>query len=559
MASEDKPDRLSPADRHQYENRYIPKKLAKNEIPRTPISWQQASSFRRVQWLQGKSLERGFDVVFGLPQSGWQAERSYQYKPDERIRIDRRLERHHTPDMVARNVEIKSGSLKDRDVQQLDGYIAKLREGEKVFYYTRASKSKEHNTAAREKIAQLEREFPDQFVHKQMSERVYQRILAVGARQVARDIQQRIENDLARLPEREPSALSVEQIARDYVRDIERIKAEGRHVGIEQLRYVTEALRELAAAEQRANHDQAAADRKALGLGYHAARDLAQVQAAELEAQHIARMRALDPLRIELIAREREQLSRHTDEMARQLPTMDLVQQREQFLGLAYTLGKIQSLEREHHQEIARDVPHERAVEFLREAEATRQEIDRPVAQQIGAIGAAVERETAARERAELSRLAIEVNRERLIVQGMDPEQARAQAVVLPAPLLRDSDRGKDPRELVREIAQRDREHSLARERATEQRVARLVARGVPEDHARAVVLVQLPSPPPGQRQSSRNREAERAEARLLEQGIAPEIARAAAEGRIPEPPPVVTRGHESPGHGRELGIYRDR
>src|SRR5690606_35040052 len=122
------------------------------------------------------------------------------------------------------------------------------------------TKAHEHSREAREMIARLEREFPDQFTHKRMSERVYARIMAAGTRQLAKDLQQRVEHNLSRLPERDQQALSVEQIAHDYARDLERGKAEGQPVGIEQLRYVTETLRELAAAEQRAAADQAEQD-----------------------------------------------------------------------------------------------------------------------------------------------------------------------------------------------------------------------------------------------------------------------------------------------------------
>lgn len=60
--------------------------------------------------------------------------------------------------------------------------------------------------------------------------------------------------------------------------------------------------------------------------------------------------------------------------------------------------------------------------------------------------------ETGRRNQAELSWLAIEVNRERLIARGVNPEKARLQAPTLAAPILQDSDRGKDPQALAREL-----------------------------------------------------------------------------------------------------------
>ncbi|MEU4310996.1 hypothetical protein [Nocardia sp. NPDC024068] len=378
-----------------------------------------------------------------------------------------------------------------------------------------------------------------------MNERVYQRIMEAGARSLERERRQAVEADLERLPERDARALTVSEIAREYFR-------EAPTAGIEQLRFMDRELREMARTQAVVERDLAIEDRKGLGLRFHAAQDLEKAHDAQLRQRDDHRQSAVDRITFVLTERERELIDRGTEQAARELQAqldsnrINLEQAREQFLGLAYAMGRNQELERRTERDAAaRSLePAEKVVEQLHEREAIRLEKDQPVSRQLGAIGAVVEHETGRRRRAELADLAIEVNRERLIAGGMDPEKARWETIVIPAPALEDSDRGKDPRALVREIEQRTRENALAREQAMNAQIAALVERGVPADTAQGVVTVRQASQGKDHR-SAQQREVEQAEAQLKARGIAPEIARVAAEGRWHEPP-AVQRANEA-------------
>lgn len=71
---------------------------------------------------------------------------------------------------------------------------------------------------ARQLIAQLEQQFPGQFVHKTMSDPVYYRLLEAGVRQLEKDFAVELQNNLGRLPAREQKWQVLEQIAHDYAR-----------------------------------------------------------------------------------------------------------------------------------------------------------------------------------------------------------------------------------------------------------------------------------------------------------------------------------------------------
>ncbi|MGW1742417.1 hypothetical protein ACWCPQ_26830 [Nocardia sp. NPDC001965] len=494
------------------------------------------------------------DVVFGLTQSGWEREVTRKVDPvtGKEIRVDFYLREDDPTLTVAENNETKTGALnKGRDVGQLRGYEALLRRGETVRLYTRAEKDQEMAKEARALLSALKARFPDTFIHKSMNEKVYGRIMEAGARALERENRQELAANLGRLPEREARGLSITEIARAYAR-------EAPTAGIEQLRLMARELRELALTQGIAERDIAEEDRNGLGLRFQAAKSLEQEQKTQLTEQDAERHAAVDQITYTLTQRERELIDRGSQEAARELQQqldagrINLEQTRESFQGLAYALGKNQELERRTEREAAARSPgdSEQLAGQLREQEAARQEKDREVSRQIGAIGAVVENETALRQRAELSRLATEVNRERLIARGVEPEKARLQAPAMPAPVLRDSDRGRDPKDLARELPQRDRAEAAARRTAMDDRVAALVARGVPVDAAEASVLARLSSPADDLR-SIRDREVQQVESRLIARGVPPEIARAAAEGRMAEPP-QVTRAHAAEDRARE-------
>lgn len=556
----DTPDALTPAEREQYE-RYVEGKVRSGEIPRTPLGWRDATAFWGALHRQGKTLEAGLDVVFGLTASGWQREvkRQVDKLTGQVIRVDFHLDRSRSSTLMHESAEAKSGSLsKDRDLQQLLGYRKLLRRGETVRLFTRAEKDKTMSKQARTLLAHMRAQYPRTFIHRPMSERAYRRVMEAGARVLERENQQKLAANLGRLPQLDPQGLSITEIARSYAHVAP-------HVGIEQVRFMVFALREMAEAQSTAEHDVAVEARKGLGLRFKAAKELELEQQKQLAARDAERHRAIDVIGYELARRDRKLIDREAQQVAQELQQqlsagrIDLERARDHFHGLAYALGKTQDFERSTQRAAAaRDgVPAERTAEQLRDAEFSRQERDRALARQIGAIGAVVEHETERREKVERARLALEVNRERLIAQGMDSEKARLQALVMPSPILYDSDRGRDPREIAREVDQRERVAVTERRQTMDTRVDALVKQGVPREAAQAAVLVQLTSPATNQ-PPHREREVARVEAQLIERGIPPEIARATAEARSYEVP-EVTRARSDEAWGRERGISRDR
>ncbi|MFD4406985.1 hypothetical protein ACFWPH_29885 [Nocardia sp. NPDC058499] len=524
------------------------------------MQWRQASASWRTNWVQGKTFEKGLDVVFGLTASGWEREvdRETDSATGKGVRTDFQY-RDHTEAVAPQNIEAKSGALdKEREVKQLEGYQQLLQQGETVQLFTRAERDKEMSKEARTLIAVMKAEFPNRFRHRPMNERVYQRIMEAGARALERERRQEITAQLSRIPERDARALSIAEIAREYAK-------EAPTAGIEQLRFMARELREMAQTQAVAERDLAAEDRKKLGLRFQAAQELEKEHNTQLVQKETERHNAIDPITFALVERERELIDRGTQQAAQELQqqlhshSIDLEQARHHFLGLAYALGKNQELERRTERDAAARAPHavEKITEQLHRKEQVRLEKDQQVSRQIGAMGAVVEYETGRRNQAELSRLAIEVNRERLIARGVDPEKARLQAPTLPAPVLRDSDRGQDPQQLARELGQRDRERASAREKAIEGRVAEFVAKGVPDDVARATVLARL-SMPVRDHRSARERHIKEVEKDLLTQGIPPGIARAAAEGRVVEEPPQVKRATAAR-EARERELERQR
>ncbi|MGW5387984.1 hypothetical protein [Nocardia sp. NPDC003963] len=130
----------------------MPGKVRDGKIPRTPSQWREVSASWRARYVQGKTLEKGLDVVFGLTPAGWQREVYRVVDPveDKEIRVDLYLDESDSPTSTDENAEAKTGALnRDRDVVQLEGYPALLQRGETVRLYTRAERDTEMSKEAR--------------------------------------------------------------------------------------------------------------------------------------------------------------------------------------------------------------------------------------------------------------------------------------------------------------------------------------------------------------------------------------------------------------------------
>lgn len=438
MGPEDRPESLAPASRERYFE-YAERKQDRGEIPRTPLGWEQVSSYWRMQWIQGRGLERGAGVVFGLPQAGWKPEQALEGQSGRKIKADWSRPGRRSRGEVAHHLEFKSGIMKDRDIQQLKGYQARLMAGERVTHVTRESKEMDQPLEARQLIAQLERQFPGQFVHKTMSDRVYYRLLEAGVRQLEKDFSVELENNLGRLPAREQKWQILERIAHDYARDIQEGKERGEEVGIEQLRFMNSALREMAQVLAKVERDQARQDRKDLKLGYHAGREVDHHQREALDAREGSLARAIDPVTYELLDRERALIAAESDRIADRIidarntgQTLDLEREQGAYLGVAHAQEKVREMELRFYREQARDLPKERAEQFVRDMGAIAQERDEAVTTRIELIGKAVDVERERREAAERqaqARAAEQQTREdrrrALMEQGVTPEILR--------------------------------------------------------------------------------------------------------------------------------------
>ncbi len=103
---------------------------------------------------------------------------------------------------------------------------------------------------------------------------------------------------------------------------------------------------------------------------------------------------------------------------------------REDFLGLTFTLQKVQQLEQDHHRGIAAAAPSAERQEFLRETQ--RLQAEKRTAQQLGAIGISVEREAARLEHQRLLAAAREEAIQRLTpIVGAETARWRATTVMV--------------------------------------------------------------------------------------------------------------------------------
>ncbi|MFE7745347.1 hypothetical protein [Nocardia sp. NPDC057455] len=405
MGDVDKPDDLGSSEREQY-LRYVEGKIARGEIPRTPDQWREVSAYFRTLYLHGRAVERGLDVVFGLPQKGFEAEVPYKDEQGNKIRVDRYLAEEKAIDGVAQNIEAKAGQFgKDRDLRQLAAYAQKLRDGEVVRYFTREAREDRISPQAKALMAQLKKDFPDRFIVMKANEKVFGRILEAGTRAVAKEQQQKLQNNLERIPAREVDPLSVEQLAKDYLLDIEKGQVLGQPIGIDQLRFMHEALRDMDVVQAKFDLEQADRDRQALGLRFHESREVEQFLGQIAEDKHLDRATAIDKITHELIDREREELGKATAEVVAQIAdareqgvTLDLDQLKQQHIALGNALGAVQKMERGLFEDIAKDVPEKEAKEWLLAMDIIQKDRDYPTSQGIEQIAEATEREEKARK-----------------------------------------------------------------------------------------------------------------------------------------------------------------
>ncbi|MBF6085154.1 hypothetical protein IU485_27660 [Nocardia cyriacigeorgica] len=560
------PDDLTPAQQEQYFN-YVEGKVGRSEIPRPPQRWQEVTASWRSSWLHGHAFERGLDIVFGLTNQGWKA---HEQDKEHGLGI---YADFHLPGQgrggAARNIEAKSGAIdKDRDRAQLHGYRAKLEAGEQVTYIIRDAAEKRIAPDIRKQIAELERQFPGDFVVKRVSEKAFARIMEAGMRAIERDNRKELGVNLSKLPALERDPLRLEEISKDVAREVADARTQGKDIGIEQLRLIHQELRDLADAQAKADRAKEVEARKALGLGYFRSLDVEKAQEQRIKERDARRQYAIDPITYELMRRERQLIERDGNEVAKAMeqgrqPT------REDFLGLTFAWQKVQKLEHDHHRAIADNAPAKDREAFLRETQRLQAERDKRTAQQLGAIGMAVERQAAQREHQRLLAAAREETIQRL-TPILGAEQARWRAVtVVVAPPTGD-EVGRDPQEILRaraEAAARAKEEAREREqREIHERMKRGMDRQTAENAAfhRRNSPVKRPTREPQSDEQAQNvadRTVEAARLRLIEQGIDPEVARLAAEGRRPDPPKQVDREtptEEIDGRGKRRERGRD-
>ncbi|WP_063023741.1 hypothetical protein [Nocardia niwae] len=402
----DRPDKLTPAQREQYEDRYIPRKLARDEVPRSPDKWREASASWRAEWVAGKAFERGADIIFGLPQAGWRAEVPYTAPTGQQIKVDRYLEHDDRKGGQAHNLEIKKGDLKERDLAQMQGYQAKLDAGEHFTLLMRASKLEGLSPQAKQLIEHFKKTYPEQFVLKAASEKAFQRIFEAGYKAVQKEQAQKLEQNLGKLAAREANGLSIEQIAKDYLRDIEKARELGQPLGIDQMRFMNEALRDMDLAQSRIDLDRAKEDREALGLRYHESRDVEKYLELQARDKAYERAASIDPITSELIDREREEVGKAAQEVGERIldareqgVDLDLDRLRQDGLALGNALGAVQKMERDMHDaaakaEIERGMPEKDARAWVYALDLRQEQQDRDAQRLIDAIAATAREES---------------------------------------------------------------------------------------------------------------------------------------------------------------------
>ncbi|WP_157227494.1 hypothetical protein [Nocardia asiatica] len=373
------------------------------------MGWEQAVAARLIPAEHGRMFERGLDAIYGLREKGYQAEVPYTASDGTQIRVDRYLPA--TPGQPAQNIEAKSGRIgKERDVNQLLAYREKLSRGEVVRYFMREAREDDISREAQTLMAQMKKEFPDRFFVLKANEKVFAKIMEAGARQHQKDRAQRLQDNLAKLPARETDPHRVEQLAKDYLLDLQRAKEEGREVGVEQLRLIENALRDMGAAELKIDLERAKEDRQALNLRFQASKEVEQY------LEHIARNRdgdrtmAVNAVTHELLDREREALGEQSAALQAAIEQdkiegkpLDLPELEKRHLALSNSLGAVRDVETKLFKDVVeRDVadglPREEAQQWLIGMRFVQDSRDADTKERLAAIEAEVERQAKLRE-----------------------------------------------------------------------------------------------------------------------------------------------------------------
>lgn len=432
---------------------------------------------------RGRTFENGCDRVFHDTENGY-IQQSRKFKTDSGKTV---FDKIREDDGDTGTIEEKSGRVAgDKDVRQLGIVRDILDQNEKHKHILRTVEGETISKECRELIDGLTRDFPDRFTHHIISREIACEIWArglelelepvpqlelpgVGEQARTQKERQREIRQLARISEREREnpTRSIEAIARNYYESINKAREQGREVGIDQLRFMTETLRGLAKEKAQADREQVTRDREALGLKFIEGREVERFLQLKADDKHRERMLPIDKITQELIERERIEVAKTAKDVQERLlrdreqgRELDLVRTQQEYLALGNTMGKIHGLELEVLQEIARDVPKEKGEDFLRRMELEIKKRDERTMERIDAIGAitraAEERE--ARERARELAYREQV-RERAERVGIPTDIARMLEVSAfgPPNVIPEPDAGEDAR-AKNEGRERDRQ-----------------------------------------------------------------------------------------------------
>ncbi|WP_157778015.1 coiled-coil domain-containing protein [Nocardia terpenica] len=409
----DRPENLSPSARRQYEDNYVPKKLARGEVPRTPLGWSAANAAFRAQWLTGKAFQLGVGKVFGLEQRGAQQEVVVPTSQG-RIVADWRIpeiDMHR-----AMNIETKSGrSDHERDLIQMRGYGERLEAGEKVVLITRAAADKDLSKEARELRDRLLKMYPGRFIVKAANERVYKRILEAGMRELKKNLAQQVQQSLGKVAEKEARAadrsLAVDSLGREYLRQVQDARTRGQDVPVQELRTVVELLAIMGKVQLENDRKNNQRNITELGQGFHHNKAVEKTLEHQTQERHAERMDPAHQLAHELYDRERALLVTQTNAAIEEINRayergqhIDLAKTQEQHLALGNALGAIQASEMALLKDISQGIGEQKG--WLQGMAIIQSEKDFALAKGIEAIGAeaAAEEQRRAKEKADLEK-----------------------------------------------------------------------------------------------------------------------------------------------------------
>ncbi|WP_406268860.1 hypothetical protein OH799_25335 [Nocardia sp. NBC_00881] len=397
------PDDLTPAQRQQYINNYITGKLARGEIPRSPAEWLRANEFWQKADIQGKAFEKGLDVLLHLPEQGYEAHKQFKDKSTGKsIFVDRHLPEDKAKDDIAVSLEAKTGtSNKDRLIDQLIGYRARLEAGDKVLLYIPKDRVADQPKAARQLIELMKRDFPEKFILRTPSPKATQRILDAGMKVVQREAQQKLEQNLARLPAERDPIISVKDFAKSITKDIR----EGREVSLAELRAAHEMLNDIAGQQRQEDLDTAAKNAKELGKGFRDTHSLEQHQFELAKEKNSSRMVYVDAVTVELHKRQREEIERDVkavNQQAAEALAQGKPIDHEALAKAHLTLGNaLDGVTREEDRWLegqAADLDKQAQQAFLSHMVETREDRDRELHARIALIGQEADRIKAERE-----------------------------------------------------------------------------------------------------------------------------------------------------------------